>query len=153
MRTYTKIFAPLALACISTTAMAQAVPFTDYTVSDTVSSVTTIKVDANMMDTYLGNLRETWVASNEVRLSLGQIESYGIYVSDLQNSGDFNLLLVVRFANTADLAPNKAKYDAFMQAWGDANMKKSEEISATVYPNIREITGEYHFREIKMAPK
>ena len=133
--------------------MAQLEPYTDYNVSDAVSSVTTVKVDANMMDNYLEGLRDTWVASNEVALKLGQIESYAIYASDLPASGDFNLLLVVRFADTEDLAPNKARYDAFMKAWGDANQKQSRQISATVYPNIRKITGEYLLRELKLPPK
>jgi hypothetical protein len=43
-----------------------------------------------------------------VAKKLGQIESYSIFRSDLPQSGDFNLLLIVKFADTADLAPNKS---------------------------------------------
>ncbi|MWV28917.1 hypothetical protein [Aurantiacibacter rhizosphaerae] len=153
MKNFAKIVTTIALAGFATPAMAQLEPYTDYTVSDSVSSVTTVKVNANMMDHYLEGLRKTWVTTNEMSKEMGHIESYAIYVSDLPASGDFNLLLVVRFANTADLAPNKARYEAFMREWGEANKLENEEITATVYPDLREITGEYLLRELRMKPE
>ena len=94
-----------AAALFAAPAAAQLEPYRDYTVSDSVASVTTVKVDANRIDDYLEGIRATWVASNEAARQLGQLESYSVFVSDLPNSGDFNVVLVVRFANTADLAP------------------------------------------------
>ena len=32
--------------------------------------------------------------------------------------GEFNMMLVVKFKNTADMASNKAKYQAFMKEHG-----------------------------------
>jgi hypothetical protein len=77
---------------------------------------------------------------------------YKVYVSDLPNSGEFNVILVATFANTSDLAPNKARYDAFMRAWGTQNEAASRTTTTTVYPNIRDITGEYLMREVTFLP-
>ena len=125
-------------------------PWTDYEVSDAVWLVTTVKVDANMGDAYLEGIKQTWAASNEVAKELGQIEEYSIFRSDLENSGSFNLLLVIKFANTADLAPNKERYEAFIEAWGKANADASTDYAQKNYPGMRELTGEYMMREITL---
>jgi hypothetical protein len=51
---------------LSAPASAQLKPYTDYTVSDSVSNVSTIKVKENMVEDYLQGIRNTWVASNAV---------------------------------------------------------------------------------------
>jgi hypothetical protein len=134
-------------------ASAQLKQYTDYTVSDSVSNVSTIKVKENMVEDYLQGIRNTWVASNAVAKQLGQMKDYHVYVSDLPNSGEFNVMLVATFANTDDLAPNKARYDAFMRAWGTANEAPTRATTTTVYPNLRTITGEYLMREVTFLPK
>lgn len=63
--------------------------------------------DPNMGGAYLEGITQTWAASNAVAKELGQIEDYWIYRSDLPQSGHCNLVLVIKFASTADLAPNK----------------------------------------------
>lgn len=131
-------------------AQAQLEQYKDYEVSDAVWSISTVKIDANMGDYYLEGLRSTWIASNEVAKKLGHIEDYSIYASDLPQSGNFNMLLIVKFANTADLAPNKAKYDAFMKEWGETKVKESRQISKDLYPTIRTITGDYLMRKIEV---
>lgn len=128
-------------------AFAQLKPYVDYDVSTSISSVSTVRVHANMIDYYLEGIRGTWVASNEAAKKLGQIESYSVYVSELPSSGDFNVVLVTRVKSAADLEPNKERNDAFMKAWGDANEKQTQEKVKT-YPDIREITGEYRLREV-----
>jgi hypothetical protein len=145
-----KIQAPLALVvalCFAQPAFAQLKPYTDYDTGAAISQVTTVKVDANMINYYLEGIRSTWVASSEAAKKLGQIESYSVYVSDLPQSGDFNVVLVTRVKSASDLEPSKARYDAFMKAWGEANEKKTQE-TVKSYPGIRKITGEYHLREI-----
>ena len=137
---------------LSAPASAQLKPYQDYTVSDSVSSVTTVKVKENMVEDYLQGIRNTWVSSNAVAKQLGQMKDYHVYVSDLPNSGEFNVVLVAEFANTSDLAPNKARYDAFMKAWGTANEASTRTTSTTVYPNLRTITGEYLMREVTFLP-
>jgi hypothetical protein len=134
-------------------AAAQLKPYTDYTVSDRVSNVSTIKVKENMVEDYLQGLQGTWVAANDVAKRLGHLHDYHVYVSDLPNSGEFNVMLVTTFANTSDLAPSKARYDAFMKAWGTANEASTRTTTTTVYPNLRNITGEYLMREVTFLPR
>lgn len=153
MQAIVRTLAAAAAITLSVPATAQLQPWRDYTVSDTVSSVTTVKVHANRIDDYLEGIRRTWAASNEVARQLGHIQSYNVYVSDLPNSGEFNVLLVVRFANTADLAPNRARYEAFMQRWGEQNRDAARRTTTTVYPSIRDITGEYLMREVTFLPE
>jgi hypothetical protein len=139
-----------ALSClfVSAIAMADLEPWTDYDVSDAVWSVTTVKVHSNMGDAYLEGLKETWIPGNKISKELGQIEDWWIYRSDLEASGDFNLLLVVKFANTVQLAPNKAEYEKFMAKFTKAQSDRTSEYAQKNYPGMREIVGEYQFRLI-----
>jgi hypothetical protein len=147
-----KLLAFAIVMAMSTPAAAQLEQYKDYTLSDTVSNVSTIKVKENMIEDYLAGIRNTWVASNAVQKQMGHMLDYNVYVSDLPNSGDFNVILVATFANTSDLAPNKARYEAFMKAWGTANEANNRTTTTTVYPNIRTITGEYLVREVTFLP-
>src|SRR5688572_24391833 len=101
----------LSLLLGASVAMADFEPWKDYDQSEAVWSVTTVRVLPNMDDAYLEGLAQTWISTNEVARKLGQLEEYHIYRSELPQSGDFNLLLVVKFKSSADLAPNKARYD------------------------------------------
>jgi hypothetical protein len=103
-----------------------------------------------MGDVYLESLANTWVSGNEISKKLGHIVEYSIFRSDLPQSGDFNLLLVVKFANTADLAPNKARYEAFMKEFTQERSDETSEIAQQSYPGMRTITGDYLMREIKL---
>ena len=109
-----QLIAGVLLASIANIAAADLDPWTDYDIGEGVSNVTTVKVDSNMIDKYLEGLSKTWVTGNEAALELGQIESYSIFVSDLPNSGSFNVVLVTRFKDAGALQPLKANYDAFM---------------------------------------
>lgn len=140
----------LALSLCSGPALADLEIYKDYDVSDAVWSVTTIKVKPNLIDAYLEGIKKTWVSQNVVAKSLGQMEDYKIYVSELPESGDFNLLLVIKFKNDDMLGPNKARYDAFMAKFGAAQVKATNEQAVRDYPAMREITGEYRVREITL---
>lgn len=142
------IIAVLSCLFVSAGAMADLEPWQDYDISVAVWSVTTVKVHSNMGDAYLQGLKETWVPSSKVAKDLGQIEDFWIYRSDLQDSGDFNLLLVVKFANTEKLAPNKAEYEKFMAKFTKAQSDKTTQYAQKNYPAMREITGEYQMRLI-----
>lgn len=139
-----------ALSClfISAVAMADLDPWKDYDVSDAVWSVTTVNVHSNLGDAYLEGLRETWIPGNKIAKELGQIEDWWIYRSDLAESGDFNLLLVVKFADTEALAPNKANYEKFMAKYTKAQSDKTSAYAQKNYPGMRDITGEYQMRLI-----
>jgi hypothetical protein len=142
-----QLISGIILAGFASIAVADLDPWTDYDISEGVTNVTTVKVDSNMIDKYLEGLRDTWAPANDVAKELGQIEDYAIYVSELPNGGDFNVVLVVEFKDSAALQPKKEEYDAFMKKWGDANREKTEKIVLT-YPDIRVINGEYYMREI-----
>ena len=135
------------LTSVASVALADFEPWTDYEIGEGITNVTTVKVDANMIEKYLEGLSQSWAVGNEVAKELGQIEGYWIHVSQLPNSGDFNVVLGVEFKDSAALQPDKAKYDAFMKKWGEANQAKSDEIVLT-YPGIREIVGEYNMRSV-----
>lgn len=137
----------IVLTAVASMASADLDAWTDYDISSGVSNVTTVKVDSNMIDKYLEGLKATWAPANDVAVELGQIEGYNIYVSELANSGDFNVILVVRMKDAADMQPNQEDYEAFMKNWGEENQKLSDKMVMT-YPDIRTITGEYLMREI-----
>jgi hypothetical protein len=141
------LFGAAILALISNNAFAQLDPFTDYDISKELYNVTLVKVEPNMGDDYLEGIRDTWVAANKVAKELGQIEDYAIYRSEISESGDANLFLVVKYADSSQLEPNKEEYEKFMKAWGEANEDKTREITKN-YPAMREITGEFLMRKI-----
>ena len=142
------IYSSILVLLFSSLAHAEFEPWKDYEMSDEVYQVTTIKVASNMGDVYLEGLAKTWVTSMEVSKELGQVEDYAIYRSQMPVSGDFNLILTVTYANTADLAPNKEKYDAFMKAFTQKQVDETNEYAKTQYPDIRVITGDYQMRRI-----
>jgi hypothetical protein len=139
----------IVLSFFATNAIAQLEPWEDYEVSDALWNITLVKVHPNMGDDYLEGLRESWVAANRVAKELGQIEDFFIYRSILPESGEANLFLVVRFANSDQLDPNKDEYAKFMKAWGEANQDKTREITKN-YPSMRDIMGEYLVRRINI---
>ena len=144
-----QFFAGILLAGSASIAVADLDPWSDYDIGEAVSNVTTVKVDSNMIDKYLEGLSKTWVTGNKVAMELGQIEGYSIYVSELPDSGSFNVVLITDFKDASSLQPSKANYDAFMEGWSDDNQAITDEIVPT-YPDIRTITGEYLMREITL---
>lgn len=144
-----RVLALLGAWSLSAAAVAELEPFVDFDIGEQVHSVTTVKVDANRGGDYLEGLKQTWVAANEVAKELGHIADYHIYQSELPQSGEFNMILVVVHDSLDQLAPSKERYDEFMKRWGEANRDRNEEISET-YPEVRTITGEYWMREITL---
>ena len=47
----------------------------------------------------------------------------------------------MKFKSTADLAPNKARYEAFMKEFGKQKQDEVTAYSQKNYPAMREITG------------
>ena len=88
------------------------------------------------------------VAANEVAKSLGHVEYYSIHANQAVAPGAFDLLLVIKYPSTEAFAPNRERYKAFMEAWGNENMDDSNEKVLELYNEIREIQGEFMTREI-----
>lgn len=129
-------------------ASAQVREYEDYEYSENVVELTTVRIDPGQLDTYLTGLETTWVAANEIAKGLGHITDYGIYTNMAPSSGDFHLMLVITFPGE-NMQPSRARYDAFMDAWGRANMDRSNETVVNIYNEIREIQGVYMLRELE----
>ena len=142
-----RLLVTLLALMFSTSAFAQLKPYQDYDISDNVWTITTVRVNSNMVDHYLEGIRKSWVSSQEAAKKLGHIEDYYVYTSDLPNSGDFNVLLVTKFKSGAALVPSKARYEAFMKEWGPAREAESEKLVKD-YPAMRTITGEYQMHRV-----
>ena len=134
----------------SGSALADLEPYKDYEISESIWSMTTIRVAANMDDAYLEALKSAWAAGNEVAIKLGHMEEYRIFRSDLPQSGDFNLILMVKYKNIAALAPDKVRYEAWIEEWGDARNESWAEFADKDIAAMRDITGEYRMREITL---
>lgn len=141
--------AAIALTTVSAPASAQLREYEDYEYSDSVAELTTVRVEPGQLNTYLEGLRQTWVASNEIAKELGHINGYWIYANMAPGAGDFHLLLVIEFPGE-NMQPSRERYDAFIEAWGEANMQNSNETVVNIYNEIREIQGVYLTREITM---
>jgi hypothetical protein len=146
-------FATLAIAtgtlAFSAPAFAQMEVWKDYTPQQTVVELTYVKVDEGQLDTYLQGLKQTWAKANEISKGLGQISDYGIYTVPYGDN-EVNLVLRVNYPSMASLTADKARYDAFLKAWGKQNLDDSNKTVREVYNNIRKIKGTYILREIKI---
>ena len=131
----------------ATPASAQLQVWEDFEPSDGVWVLTVVDLDEGSMGIYLEGLKSTWIAANEVSKELGQIKDYGIYSNQFGDS-DFDLLLVVEFESTADIAPSRERYEAFLEEWGQANIDKSNKKVLDLYNKIRRIKGNYLMRKI-----
>lgn len=129
-------------------ASAQLEEWKDYEVSDAVWQMTTVTVDSGQLETYLEGLKTTWIGANKVAKQLGQIEDYHIYVNEAPAAGAFDLVLMIKLPSTAMMGPSKQRYDAFLDAYGKANIDKGNETVLKLYNQIREIQGVYLLREV-----
>jgi hypothetical protein len=139
----------LAILSLGAPAFAQLKYGTDYTSSDAVWTVTHVKVKSNMIPDYLEGIKQTWTASNDVAKELGQIEDYSVYVSELPNSGDYNLLLTVKFANMAQYEKGRKEFKEFEEAWRKKLSEEKQRSIVKTYPDMRTIVGEYMLRKVE----
>lgn len=140
--------ATMGLAAFATPASAQLQPWEDYEASDSIWLVTHVDLDPGTMGIYLEGLKSTWIAANKVAKDLGQIKDYAIYSNQFGSADDFDLVLVIEMESTDDIAPNRERYERFLEAWGQANVDKSNETVLELYNKIRRIQGNYLLRRI-----
>ena len=55
---------------------------------------------------------------------------------------------MVQFAGTEDIAPNRGRYEKFLEAYGQAKIDQSNETVLELYNKIRRIQGNYLLRKI-----
>lgn len=135
-------------AILASPVSAQLKPWVDYEASDSVYLVTHVDLDPGAFGIYLEGLKSTWIAANEVAKELGQIKDYAIYANQFGSSEDFDLILVIEMESTDDIAPNRERYEAFLKAYGEANIDKGNETVRELYNKIRRIQGNYMLRKI-----
>ncbi len=135
-------------AMFATPASAQLQPWEDYEASDSVWIVTHVDLDPGTFGIYLEGLKSTWIAANEVAKELGQIKDYAIYANQYGGADEFDLLLVIEMESTDDIAPNRKRYEEFLEAYGQANIDKGNETVLELYNKIRRIQGNYLLRKI-----
>ena len=138
----------LGFAVFASPASAQLQPWKDYEASDSVWIVTHVDLDPGAFGIYLEGLKSTWIAANEVAKELGQIKDYAIYANQFGSTDDFDLVLVVELEGTDDIAPNRERYEKFLEAYGQANIDKGNETVLELYNKIRRIQGNYLLRKI-----
>ena len=143
------ILATFAAVLISVSTSAEFRQFEDYTLSDEITHMSTIKVDAGKGEQYLEGLAQTWIESSQVAKDLGQIKDFAVYVSRLPESGDFNVVTIITLNKMQDWVVTKKQNAAFMKKWGEKRRKASTE-TAKSYPELRTITGEYLFSRLEV---
>ncbi|MFO6447909.1 hypothetical protein ACLBKU_12260 [Erythrobacter sp. NE805] len=126
--------------------------YKDYTPAEEVVEMTLVKVDEGQADTYLGGLRKTWAAANEVQKQLGYIKDYGIYGVPYGDN-EFNIVLIIVFPNTEAVGPSKERYLKFLEAYGKANIDAGNKTQIELYNKIRQIQGTYLLREVTFTGK
>ena len=149
------LLAGLAAFAFAPQALAQPASLTygeDYTVSDEVHSIATVKVAPNRLENYLAGLSTSWIPAMEIGVEMGLMDDYKIYTSELQSGGHFNVLLVQIFENPAQrsLLDDPARAMAY-QDRVEQRLSEAEAFVITEgYTQIREINGEYLMREVMM---
>lgn len=124
----------------------------DFTLAGEVHSVVTVKVAPNRINHYLAGLQRGWVSGAEIGIEMGLMKDYKIYISELPNGGDFNVMLVTIYENAAqrnrlDDPATSAEYDRKVEA----RISEQESFEITEgYTQIREIVGDYLMREVEL---
>lgn len=139
----------LVLACVFTFCYAQLDPWSDFETSEEVNVVNTTKVSENMIPYYLEGLTKTWLPATKFRKEKGYVKDFKVFVSDLPNSGDFNVITWITFANDAAVRGSKKQFDeitAYMNTLSSENDR--EEVVTKSYPSMRQIVGQYRLRAI-----
>ena len=140
----------LGLAMFATPASAQLQPWEDYEASDSVWIVTHVDLDPGTFGIYLEGLKSTWIAANEVAKELGQIKDYAIYSNQFGGADEFDLVLVVELESTDDIAPNRQRYEEFLEAYTQAKIDEGNATVLELYNKIRRIQGTYLLRKIEV---
>jgi len=146
----------LALSTVSLAPRAgQAQEGESWTTLEPVYNVVTIRIHPNMGERYLNNLRKTWVTGVEEAKPEGITEDYRTYSSLTPNDGGYNLMIVTRHPNLAAFDATDAwrekiaRIDARVQQ--QISERETDEITSTVYPQVRTILSEKMLREIEFV--
>jgi len=138
------------LLLVANLVLAQLDPYTDFETSDEVTYISTIKINANMGPYYLEGLEKTWVAAMKYQKEKGYITDYKVFVSDLPQSGDFNLITAITYANDAAARGSETRFNdvqAHMKSLATSEEERDKIVTQS-YPSMRKIVGQYRIREL-----
>jgi len=145
-----KVILCLSFTLFSGQAFAQLEPYTDFDTSDDVTISTYVKVAENMIPYYLEGISKTWVPAMKYSQQQGYVKSWNVMVSDLAESGNFNVILNITYKDDAAARGNEEQYKK-VEAYVRNNIlsdEESDEIVQNKYPNMRKIVGEYRIRNV-----
>ena len=111
-----------------------------------VWAVSFVKVNSNMGDEYLKNLKNTWNAVHTEAVKQGLILSFKVLSGKAANPEDWDIMLMSEYKNLASVEANKDKWDViYKNVVGDeAAMKKLNESRSS----MRTIFGDKLLREV-----
>jgi hypothetical protein len=120
------------------------------TTPGSVWELTFVKLKPHSGDTYLKGLKQTWKASMDEMVKAGLVKSYKILWGDATNPEDFNLLLMIEFANYAAFDPNPEQDKKIDEIEKKIRDNMGDEYLKTVegYQSLRELLGTKVMREI-----
>jgi hypothetical protein len=122
--------------------------YTDYTPSKEVWNVTMVKVNPNRIDDYLEGLKQTWQPGCEISKKQGTVLDCFVYLSETAASGDFNMLLVMKYASGASLDPNAEQFKQFQAQMRAQLAEEKQDKLVEGYEELRTFAGEQNFRQI-----
>jgi hypothetical protein len=127
---------------LSSTLFAQGKSYVD----GSVWQIGFIKVNANMTDDYLNNLKNNWKAIHDEAIKQGLIVSYKILQGTAANPEDWDIMLMTEFKNLTALEGSEDKWDAISKKiiGGEDAMKKLNESRVS----MRTIYGGKLLREV-----
>lgn len=139
-----------AIACLGMTASVNAAEiYKDYVPSKAVWNVTMVKVVPARIDDYLGGLKQSWVNGCEISKKMGVLEDCGIYISQTDAGGPFNVMLVQKFVSGAAMEPDEARYNQFMGEFRKGLEKAKQDELVKGYEEFRSFFGEMNFRRVE----
>ena len=142
MKTTVKIFLIAILFALSTTTFAQEKGYKD----GSVWNVSFIKVNSNMGDEYLKNLKGTWNAVHAEAVKQGLILSYKVLNGAASNPQDWDIMLMAEYKNLASMEGTDEKWAAiYKKIIGDEAAEKKLSESRI---SMRTIFGEKMLREV-----
>ena len=111
-----------------------------------------VKVAPNRIDHYLAGLKESWVPGTEIAQEMGLNTGYSIFLSEIPESGLFNVTLVVNFENMAQREKgNDPEIAAELQRKTEEKLSEQESFKITEgYTQIRTIVDEQLMRVVTL---
>lgn len=125
------------VAMITTSGVACADPYVDYTPDKGLWHVQSIHVDTYHIDDYVTGLKTTWVPAEDIAKKHGIIDSYQVMVRLNASTQEPNVILVEHLTSAATLDPDKARDMAIDKEMQAASTKNQADAKRKEYDKYR----------------